>query len=277
MNDQRRVTIGDRSLWAERLGDPARPTVLLLAGAAMQATSWEDQFVGTLLSAGRGVIRFDWRDIGRSSWVRFRDQPYSIDDLAQDAHVVLDEFGVNEADVVGFSMGGCVAQIMALSAPDRLRSLTLLSSGFASPIEVNMTERGRRLLEVLQAPAATDHESQIHRQVAQWRLLCGRAFRFDENEWVNRARSWIQRGQNPKCPHVRLGTQVFGVDRTEQLRRLKVPTYVVHGDDDPMFPLPHGKAIANTIPSATLSVLSGRGHDLFLDAEVASSTASNLG
>ena len=277
MNDVRYVDVGDnRRLWAERIGSDDHPAVLLLAGAAMQATTWEGPFLNPLLRVGRSVIRFDWRDIGLSTWLRFRDSPYTIVDLSADALAVLDVFSVQEADVVGFSMGGCIAQLIALASPERVRSLSLIASGYASMISIDRPERNRQLFDLMRQPVLDEPDEQVHRQVEQWLLLCGRSFPFDPDEWERRARSWIERGQNPSCPHVRLGPQVFGVDRSERLRRLATPTHVFHGDDDPMFPLPHGRAIADSIPGATIVIYPGRGHDLVVDPDVSRAVAAGL-
>jgi pimeloyl-ACP methyl ester carboxylesterase len=128
----------------------------------------------------------------------------------------------------------------------------------------------------MRQPMPDEPHEQVQRHVEQWRLLCGRSFQFDAVEWEGRARSWIGRGQNPSCPHVRLGPQVFGVDRSERLRRLATPTHVFHGDGDPMFPLPHGRAIADSVPGATIHVDPGRGHDLVLDPEVSRAVAAGF-
>jgi pimeloyl-ACP methyl ester carboxylesterase len=277
MNDVRHVGVGDgRHLWAERIGSQDQPTILLLAGAAMQATTWEGPFLSPLLRTGRSVIRFDWRDIGLSTWARFRDSPYTIDDLCTDALAVLDAFGVQEADLVGFSMGGCIAQLVALGCPQRVRSLALIASGYGSTIAVDRPERGRQLFDLMRQPVPDEPDKQVRRQVERWRLLCGRSFQFDPDEWERRARAWIERGQNPSCPHVRLGPQIFGVDRSERLRRMATPTHVFHGDDDPMFPLPHGRAIADSVPGATIEIYPGRGHDLVVDPEVSLAIAAGL-
>jgi pimeloyl-ACP methyl ester carboxylesterase len=276
MNEQRRVPVGQRQLWAERIGKPDHPAVLLLTGAAMQATTWEQPFLAPFLDTRRSIVRFDWRDIGLSTWERFRDHPYGIDDLVADCLAVLDAFDVEASDVVGFSMGGCIAQLLALSAPSRVRSLTLLSSGYASRIMADRGDRGAQLFALLAQPTPPDPDDRVRRLLEQWRLLCGRAFRFDSAEWELRARSWVERGQNPSCPHVRLGPQVFDVDRAQDLARVVIATQVLHGDDDPMFPLPHGRAIADTLPGATIRIYAGRGHDLHLDPEIARTVASRL-
>jgi pimeloyl-ACP methyl ester carboxylesterase len=116
----------------------------------------------------------------------------------------------------------------------------------------------------------------VVRLVDQWRVLCGRDFRFDEEAWRARAEGWVARGQNPSCPHIRLGPQVFGVDRHHELAGVRVPTLVMHGTDDPMFPHVHGQHIAATIPQAGLELLEGRGHDLHLDAAIGSRVARHI-
>lgn len=270
------MLVDGRTLWAERLGSDTKPPVLVLTGAAMQATTWEPVFTDPLVDAGYSVIRFDWRDIGRSSWQRFSEHPYTIDDLARDGFAVLDAHGLDTAHIVGFSMGGCVAQLMALASPDRVRALGLVSSGFASRIQADRGERGRRLFELFAEPRPANDLEHANRLVAQWRLLCGRAYHFDDHEWQARARAWIDRGQNLACPHLRLGPQVFGVDRHDELSQIRCPTLVLHGDDDPMFPLDHGRALAKTMPNAQLMELPGHGHDLHLHPEVAHALAGHL-
>ena len=257
------------TLWAELLGEDDGEVVVLLAGMAMQATAWEDAFMSPFLARGLRVLRFDWRDIGLSTWRSFREHPYRMDDLADDVVRVADAFGCERFHLLGFSMGGCVAQMTALSAPDRLRSLTLLSSGFASPIELTRSERGTAIFASYAKPRPTSDEEVIERQLEQWRLMAGRAADFDETEWRRRVDGWVQRGQNLSCPHLRLRDHVFGVDRTDALRRLAVPTLVLHGTDDPMFPHRHGEAIGANIPNARLELLEGRGHEVFTDPGIA--------
>ena len=260
-----RVERDGLQLWCDVHGDDADPTVVLLMGAACQAIQWEGSFVEPLVAAGYRVIRLDYRDIGLSSWVDFKSAPYRFDDLVDDVRAVLTATSSERWHAVGYSLGGCVAQLLTLAEPEQTASLSLLSSGFASPIEVPASERRTELFEYLAQPGTRDRAEQVERLLGQWRLLSGRETAFDEMAWRARIESWVSRGQNPRCPHIRLGPQVFGIDRSEQLARLVVPTLILHGDDDPMFPLEHGQRLAETLPTATLSVLPGRGHDLFLD------------
>ena len=276
VGEARQVAFDGGTLLAEGFETSLPRTALLLAGAAMQATTWERQFFSVLNERGVGVIRFDWRDIGQSTWRRFKEVPYSIGHLAEDVASVAEAFGRDTVHLVGFSMGGCVAQLTALAHPARIESLSLLSSGFASRIDVPRPERAGALFDLFSLPRPVDRDEHVRRLVDQWRVLCGRAFVFDEDAWRRRAEAWVDRGQNPSCPHIRLGPQVFGVERAEELARLDVPTLVVHGTDDPMFPHVHGEAIARTIPAAKLTLLDGRGHDLHVDPVVAELVADHI-
>lgn len=255
---------GGVDIWFDVHGRDGEPAVLLLMGAASQAVQWEPSFYEPIVAAGFRVVRFDYRDIGLSTWGDFRRDPYAFDELVGDALTVTDALGLNEFHLVGYSMGGCVAQLLALAHQDQVISLSLLSSGFASRIDIPRSDRQDELFNYLGQPSPPSEE-QVDRLVGQWRLLCGREFPFDETEWRDRVATWVARGQNPRCPHIRLGPQVFGVDRSKALAALRVPTMILHGDDDPMFPLEHGQTLSATIPDATPSVLRGRGHDLFLD------------
>ena len=260
-----RVERDGLELWCDVHGADADPTVVLLMGAACQAIQWEGPFVEPIVGAGYRVIRLDYRDIGRSSWVDFKSAPYRFDDLVDDVRAVLSATSSERWHLVGYSMGGCVAQLLALAETDQTVSLSLLSSGFASQVEVRSSPRRTELFEYLAQPGTQGQAEQVERLLGQWRLLSGRETAFDEMVWRARVESWVTRGQNPRCPHIRLGPQVFGIDRSDQLARLVVPTLILHGDDDPMFPLEHGQRLAETLPAASLSVLPGRGHDLFLD------------
>jgi pimeloyl-ACP methyl ester carboxylesterase len=121
---EKTVRSGDLELWTESFGDASRPTVLLIMGVMNQGILWPDEFCAEIADSGYHVIRYDHRDTGQSSSVDFEEHPYTLDDLASDALKVLDGYGVEKAHVVGLSMGGFLAQLLALDHPDRILSLT---------------------------------------------------------------------------------------------------------------------------------------------------------
>ena len=248
----------------------------LLAGMATQSTMWEPPFVSRLVERGISAVRFDWRDIGRSTWRSYREHPYGPDTFVSDVFAVADAIDAHDVDIVGFSMGGCIAQIAALTRPDRIRTLTTLSSGFASPAKVDRPPRGDQLMAMYALARPADEGEVRSRLLEQWRLMYGQGVEFDEAAWGERIRSWIERGQNPSCPHMRMRDEILGTDRTPAFAQLEVPTLVLHGLDDPMFPHGHGCALADAVPNATLELLAGRGHDLPFDPEIANRIADHI-
>ena len=268
----RRVCNGGFDLWYDRRGS-GRSAVVLLSGATLQATLWESVFTAPMVESGHTVIRIDWRDVGLSSRGDFRSAPYTLADLADDVVAVLDGAGFAEAHVVGFSMGGLVAQHVAILDPTRVRSLTLLASGYLGGPIMGGTPRAEAVLRVLLDRVGKAGIDPIEAEVAYWRLISGSALTYDEDRWRRRITEWIERGHNPRCPHLRIPQHEQSLDswladpeaRAERVRRIDAPTLVVHGDDDGMFPPANGEALAADICHARLRVMEGRGHDLFLD------------
>jgi pimeloyl-ACP methyl ester carboxylesterase len=266
-------------IWYEVAGREG-PAVVLLAGATFQAVQWEPAFVEPIVAAGYQVVRFDWRDVGSSTWRSFREHPYTGVDFVDDVIAIIDDAGLHstgfeQVHLVGFSMGGVIAQLLAGLHPERVRSLTTLSAGFAGDFVREDTPRYREVWSYLtsEKPAGPGDEELESFLLGQWRGLCGKAVDFDEAAWRERIRSWIARGHNPRCPHMRTpayeqttGEWIGDPDgRTAVVRRVTAPTLVVHGDDDGMFTLGNAHAICDAVPHAELHVLSGRGHDLFVD------------
>lgn len=261
-SDERLVRVGDVDLWTSRRGGDG-PTVLLLAGAAMSSRIWELGLGDVPRADGLSTIEMDWRDTGRSTWRRFRDHPNTFDRLVGDVAAVLESWAVERCGVVGYSMGGCVAQLLSIRHPDAVVAMGLIASGHASPIQVRPSRRQEQLWSVLGAQDATTDEALVSSLIDQWSVLHGSSASFDRTAWEPRIRDWIVWGYNPNCPHVKLRPQVFGVDRGRELEAIDVPTIVVHGDDDPMFPIEHGRALERTLPRARLVALQGRGHEIF--------------
>ncbi|GAA1544697.1 hypothetical protein GCM10009730_62280 [Streptomyces albidochromogenes] len=140
---ERTVPVGELNLWAEDFGAPGSPVVLLVMGAQAQGVQWNDGMLRRLVDGGRRVIRYDHRDVGRSSTVDFAAHPYTVADMASDALAVLDAFGVGRAHWVGASLGGVIAQRVALTHPHRVLTLTSLSS---QPLGTNTVATVQRAL-----------------------------------------------------------------------------------------------------------------------------------
>lgn len=259
---ERIVAVDDVEIWSRKAG-AGDDAVLLLAGASMSSRIWSLGLEEALGAAGYSVISFDWRDTGRSTWRRFRDNPYTIEQLVDDAIAVADSWGEKRFSLVGYSMGGCVAQLLCLRRPDLVTSLGLVSSGCASTISIPDSERRRELWEAFRAQDDSSAEALILSLLHQWELFHGRGVEFDRDHWTEVIRDWVDWGYNPRCPHIKLGPQIFGEDRRGALEKLEVPTVLVHGGDDPMFPIDHAHELVSLLPDASLIEFAGAGHELF--------------
>jgi pimeloyl-ACP methyl ester carboxylesterase len=256
------IEIDGVQLCAEAFGDPADPATLLVMGIGSSMLWWEEGFCRMLADGGRFAIRYDHRDTGRSSVWEPGRPGYGGKELTADAARILDGYGIGAAHVVGMSAGGGIAQEFALDHSDRVRSLTLISTSPVVP--------GDRSLPGMSAEYArfaasadvdwSDRESVIAYLVEDSRALSGDGRQFDEagaralaTAEVERARS-IASAQN----HFALR----GEDAPERSGPIEIPTLVIHGTADPLFPLAHGEALAREIPAARLVTLEGAGHEL---------------
>jgi pimeloyl-ACP methyl ester carboxylesterase len=248
-------------LCTESFGDPADPPILLIMGMSGSMLWWEEGFCRMLAEGGRFVIRYDHRDTGRSVTYEPGHPGYIGADLVADAAGVLDAYGIPAAHVVGVSMGGALAQLLALDFADRVLSLVLISTSRALP-------GGRRLppptAELARFAAAakvdwSDSVSVIEYLVDYLRVLAGGQRPFDEAAVRELARREVERARNVGA------AQNHGLLADDELSReplssISVPTLVIHGTADPLFPPEHGEALAEEIPGARLVPLQGAGH-----------------
>jgi pimeloyl-ACP methyl ester carboxylesterase len=248
-------------LCTESFGDRGDPPVILVMGMAGSMLWWDDGFCRMLAGTGRFVIRYDHRDTGRSVTYEPGRPAYSGADLAADIAGVLDAYGIPAAHVVGVSMGGALAQVLALDHPDRVLSLVLVSTSPALPGERELppiTERLRQFVATRKADWS-DPESVTEYLVDHSRMLAGEGRPFDEARIRELARRDVERAGNFAASQNHGALADDGVSRGP-LSSIAVPTLVIHGSDDPMFRLEHGQALTDEIPSASLLVLDGAGH-----------------
>jgi len=265
--------VGELELCYETFGAPDSPPLLLIMGLASQMILWDDAFCEHLAARGFRVIRFDNRDVGRSTRLRDARIPkrwqllmrhpgaavYTLDDMANDAVGLVDHLGLPAVHVVGASMGGMIAQLVAINHPDRTLSLvSIMSTTGARRVGRPQPSIARRMLR----PAAREREAYIADHIDTYRLIGSRGFDFDESGKRERAGRCFARGINPAGSARQLGAVVAASDRTERLAQVHVPTTVIHGDADPLVDVSGGRATAGAIPGARLVILPGMGHDL---------------
>ncbi|HWM11914.1 MAG TPA: alpha/beta fold hydrolase [Solirubrobacteraceae bacterium] len=256
----------------ETFGDPADPALLLMMGLATQMLGWHEDFCAELAGRGFHVIRYDNRDVGRSQVIEGRTPTtlqllrrdkraaiYSLDDMAADAAGLLDHLGIEQAHIMGASMGGMIAQTMAARYPDRVLSLvSMLSntgarwSGQPSP----------RLYHVLLKNPPRDREGYQRHAVWVFSKIGSPGFERDDEDLKRIAGMSFDRGINPAGTARQLAAIIHSGDRTPLLRTIKAPTLVIHGTKDRLVPASGGRATARAIPGARLLLIEGMGHDI---------------
>jgi pimeloyl-ACP methyl ester carboxylesterase len=258
------VEVNGVVLCVETFGEDRDPAVLLVMGAGASMLSWEDEFCERLASGGRFVIRYDHRDTGRSVTYEPGAPEYTGDDLVADAAGVIDAVGVSRAHVVGMSMGGAIAQLLALDYPDRVSSLTLIStsSGPDSDLPAMSDELRAYFAEPPPQPNWSDREAVIDYIVEDERVYAARSRPFDEAERRELAGRIFDRSIDLAASMTNHFILDGGESWRERLGEIRVPTLVLHGTEDPLFPIGHARALAREIPGARLLTLEQTGHEL---------------
>ena len=258
---ERMVEANGVELCTESFGDPADPPILLVMGMGGSMLWWEEGFCRVLAGAGRFVIRYDHRDTGRSVTFERGRPGYTAADLVGDAVGVLDAYGIAAAHVVGVSMGGALAQLLALDFPERVASLVLISTSRAVPGDRPLppsTDEFARFVATVEVDWS-DAASVIEYLVDYSRVLAGGRRPFDEAALRELARRDVERARDFAAAQ---NHDAFAGDERsrEPLSSVMARTLVIHGTADPMFPLAHGAALAEEIPDARLLPLEGAGH-----------------
>jgi pimeloyl-ACP methyl ester carboxylesterase len=259
----------------EIFGDAGAEPLLLIMGLGAQMILWDDDFCRQLAARGFRVIRFDNRDIGQSSKLsggkrlgavellklRFLKipvaAPYTLHDMAKDVVGLMDTLGIKSAHLVGASMGGMIAQEVAISFPQRVRSLTSIMSTTGNP---KVPPPTREATAVLMAPPPATREEYLERFAQTWKVLRVGSFPEDEKLDRSRAERSYERGLNPAGVARQLRAILASGSRKERLASVKAPTLVIHGTVDPLVRPEGGKDTAASIPGAKLLMIDGMGH-----------------
>ncbi len=259
----------------DTFGDPAAPAIVLIMGLAAQMIAWDEEFCAALAARGYRVVRFDNRDAGLSTRCDAAGTsdvtaalmaaaqgkriaaPYLLRDMADDVIGLLDALGIPTAHVVGASMGGAIAQTLAIHHTERLRTLTSIMSTTSAP---DLPPPTREALEVLFSPAPTDETAYVEHYARVWRVLRAGRFPLDEARDAQRARRIFARGLNPAGVARQMVAMIASGSRRQALTGVRVPTLVIHGDADPLVPLACGIDTAESVRGSKLLIVKGMGH-----------------
>ncbi|AHG48132.1 acetyltransferase (plasmid) [Rhizobium leguminosarum bv. trifolii CB782] len=262
--NERIIKIDDVEIATQAFGDPTHEPILLIMGAMASMLWWPDEFCQTLTAQKYYVIRYDNRDTGCSTIYEPGEPPYTMDDMAADAIRILDGYGIERANLLGMSLGGTIAQIAALSHPERVKTLTLMST---TPMGID-TSALPHTTDAYMGHAATgetvdwtDDAQVIEFLVEDTRMIAGMAHPYDEG----RARAFVERDVE-RAKNFVSATNHFmlrgGQALKGKLAELAAPLLVIHGTADPIYPVEHGELLARTVKGAKLVRLEGGGHEI---------------
>jgi pimeloyl-ACP methyl ester carboxylesterase len=253
-------------LGLQTFGNPADPPVLLISGASTSMDMWPPALCERIAAAGRYVVRYDLRDTGQSTSYGVGGATYTQSDLVADVIAILDHLQIRRAHLVGMSMGGVLAQLVAADHPDRVSTLTLVST---TPALLGKTERDlpdmpladQEAFAAVPPPDWSDAASTVNYLVEQERRCAARSVPFDAEHVRTIMQTAVARGRDPQAMenHFDLGVTAPGASRISDI---VAPTLVVHGDEDPVFPVAHGQALAAEIHGAELMIISSLGHEV---------------
>lgn len=257
----------------DSFGDPADPPLLLIMGLATQMIGWPEGFCALLAGRGFHVTRFDNRDIGLSTWLDGLPEPdlialmsgdpstapYLLEDMAGDAVAVLDALGTARAHIVGISMGGMIAQEVAIKHPERVLSLCSIMSTTGDHA---VGQPSQEALAAILLPAGADRDGAIERGVTVLKVISSPGYPPTEQWMRDRSADSYDRAYHPEGGTRQFAAIVASPDRTGALHAVTVPTVVIHGEEDRLVDVSGGKATAAAVPGAELVLFPGLGHDL---------------
>jgi pimeloyl-ACP methyl ester carboxylesterase len=309
------LEINDIQIWYEEFGDSSNSSILLIMGANANCKHWDQEFINQLVSNNFHVIRFDNRDVGKSTWIgkepginkilkffpdfllrfivnsifglavdadgkfKFHDASkvqYDLSDMAKDAVSLMDALKIQKAHIIGASMGGMITQIIALDYPERVLSITPIMTSPGIQND-NLSGPTEELLEAIKKSFVFNLKGRIEDGVVEiYRQLTGSRFPFNEQDFREKLKPIIFHGNNPFALH---GAAVgASPDRTSRLHEIQVPTLVIHGTEDAILPLDHGIAVADGITDSKRMIMEGVGHEIpeELQTEIISEIVANI-
>ena len=307
--------INDIEIWYEEFGNKSQEPILLIMGANANCKQWPQEFIDELLANDFRVIRFDNRDVGKSTW--FGKEPtynkflkilpefflkmivnrifglavdnkgkfkfsesdsmqYDLSDMAKDAVSLMDSLNIEKAHIVGASMGGMITQIIALDYPERVKSITPIMTTPGIQNE-SLSGPSQELLNAMQKSFVMNLKGRFEDGVVEiYKQLTGSRFPFDEQDFRNKLVPIVEHGNNPFALH---GAAIgASPDRTSRLNEINVPTLVIHGTEDAILPLDHGIALADGIKNSTRMIMDRVGHEIpeQLYSEIVNAIVENI-
>jgi pimeloyl-ACP methyl ester carboxylesterase len=262
----------------QRHGDVNKPTVLLIHGLSTPLTGWPTSLVQGIVNQGYQVLLLDNRDMGKSAlltelkipslaWTAIKLKlglspkvPYQLEDMMSDVVALLDHLSIKQVDVVGASMGGMIAQLLAIHHPERVRTLTSIMSNTGNKNLPAVAPHISKQLAV--KPKSKSYEDRLAYHLNKWRVIGSPSYPADEQQLTAYVVSQLERGISAKGTIRQVLAILAASNRESQLKKIVIPSLVLHGDSDGLVHVEGGRATAQSIPNARLKIYAGMGHDL---------------
>ena len=273
-SEEKFLNVGDLRIWCETFGEKTNPALLLIMGGGCQGIMWPTELCERLAKENFYVIRYDHRDMGLSSPVDYKKNPYDLMDLSKDAIGILDALEIQKADCVGISMGGLITTLLGCYYPDRISSIVPIAitsdfSTYLDPSENNpspLPKPNKECLKYLsyfveRIDQIETKEEKISLYVRGWEILNGSKISFDKDlygDLIAQSMERMRYAQGYNNQNAAMGASLEQLK--EVLPLIKVPTHIIHGTEDPFFSIEHGEALAKAIPGSRLTILQGMGH-----------------
>ncbi|KTC68321.1 alpha/beta hydrolase [Legionella birminghamensis] len=279
------ITVKSIKIAYETFGDPSHPAVVLLMGNSAQGLMWDESFCRQLAANRYFVIRFDYRDTGLSTCLDYDSHPYNLDDLTQDVLALMDQLSIERAHFIGLSMGGAIAQLLALYHLPRVLTISLMMTSPDLSVKNNAFKGIRsshamlpppsadfiqQVIEINKCPAANDAEK-LQQLIDNWRLANGGKAPFDDSYWRNLLGETMKReAANPTARDLKFANlgnhskaQMASPEpNLEVIRKIDCPCLIIHGEEDPIFPVEHAKALEDGIRNSRFHLIKTMGHAL---------------
>lgn len=260
---ERFIKSGSVDICTENFGNPANPPILLIMGATASMVWWDAEFCERLAEKCFYVIRYDNRDVGKSTTYPSGEPPYSVMDMAEDVLAVMDVYHLKKAHLAGMSLGGMLAQLVAIQHPERVHTITMISSSVWDD-KPELPAMDNAVLEYHAIAANLDwtNEAEVIQYLAGgWRILNGSRHPFDEERTLQLAQAELQRAHNLLSmfnhSYLKGGEELYG-----RSNEIKAPALIIHGTEDKVLPYEHALEMKKTIPHSTLFEIKGAGHEI---------------
>ena len=267
------INHGTVKIYTESFGNQQNPALLLIIGAGAVSTLYPDDFCQTLADSGLFILRYDQRDYGYSTHfptvptekvnsLTTDELPYTMDDLVDDALTVLSAYNIETAHVMGYSMGGAIAQILAIQYPQKVLSLITQSVGPVTGL-VDLPDIPQETWDILLSNQPTgNYEKDLPGWLTSFKYLHG-SYPLDEERAITYIKEIYKRETKPEVAWNHIAVQNAMLDYYEDLQKISTPTLVIYGEEDKIQPLPYGKSLADLIPNAKLETIPKAGHMFF--------------